>query len=409
MENYIIAKASHVGQIREVNEDSLGVFSTVNGQVLVVCDGMGGQAAGDLASQMSVSIVESILSDNSFPNPDDAIRSAVLAANQGVLRRAAQDASLEGMGSTCVMLIVKDGKVYAGWVGDSRIYYVANHTIRQISHDQSHVQQLIDSGQITHEEAKLHPQRNEITNCIGLDTMTAPATLPVPITPEPGSIFLLCSDGLTGMVDDARIERVLSTDNLTLQQKADRLVEMANEAGGLDNITVELLQFGTSAIVGATSGTLFDAPAASAPKKKSHLWVWIAALLVVLVAAAGAYWYFNLRPQPVQPASSKPKTEVKKKPTSKDTPKHVEKDEHNDAPKQTNTVVKTVVVNTPAPKVNQKKDVKTEVKGTNPSGSKIPVQQPKNEHKNPEPELPETLNPNIVKPKNNEKGFSLST
>lgn len=401
MENFIIAKATHVGQVRQVNEDSLGVFSTQNGQVLIVCDGMGGQAAGDVASQMSVSIAESILSDNQFPNPDAAIRSAILAANQGVLRRAAQDESIEGMGSTCVMLIVKDGKVYAGWVGDSRIYYVANHTIRQISHDQSYVQQLVDGGQISREEAANHPQRNEITNCIGLDTMTPPATLPVPIAPDPGSIFLLCSDGLTSMVDDARIERVLSSDNLTLQQKADRLIEMANEAGGLDNITVELLQFGTSATVGATSGTLFDAPTAAGTHKKSSLWAWIIALIIVVGMAAGAYWYFFLRPQSVTPAPSKPKTEVNKKDTKKESPKRteVEKEEKH----HSTTVVKTVTVVNQEPKVkvnpNAKGNVVQGIKNQ-PKQKPVPVPgittkpEPQPE---PQPELKETIDKTLTK------------
>lgn len=397
MENFIIAKATHVGQVRQVNEDSLGVFSTQNGQVLIVCDGMGGQAAGDVASQMSVSIAESILSDNQFPNPDTAIRSAILAANQGVLRRAAQDESIEGMGSTCVMLIVKDGKVYAGWVGDSRIYYVANHTIRQISHDQSYVQQLVDGGQISREEAANHPQRNEITNCIGLDTMTPPATLPVPIAPDPGSIFLLCSDGLTSMVDDARIERVLSSDNLTLQQKADRLIEMANEAGGLDNITVELLQFGTSATVGATSGTLFDAPTAAGTHKKSSLWAWIIALIIVVGMAAGAYWYFFLRPQSVTPAPSKPKTEVKKKETKKESPKRteVEKEEKH----HTTTVVKTVTVENPSPRVRNnptpKGGVVKQLQDPKPQPKIVPP--PPTKEPDPKPDLKETLDNTIKK------------
>jgi len=168
MDNYLIAKATDVGVTRQVNEDSMTVFDSPNGQVLAVCDGMGGQAAGDVASQLAVNIIENILTDNTFETPEEAIRRSVLAANQGVLNRTAQNPELEGMGSTCVMLIIKDGKVHCGWVGDSRIYYIANHTIRQISHDQSYVQQLLDSGQISRDEAANHPQKNEITNCIGL-------------------------------------------------------------------------------------------------------------------------------------------------------------------------------------------------------------------------------------------------
>lgn len=394
MENYIIAKATHEGQTRHVNEDSLGVFSTPNGQVLVICDGMGGQAAGDVASKLAVSIIESILIDNRFSDPDEAIRGAIIAANQGVLHRAAQDPSLEGMGSTCVMLIVQEGKVHAGWVGDSRIYYVANHTIRQISHDQSYVQQLVDSGQMTQAEAAHHPQSNEITNCIGLNTMTPPVTLPVPITPAPGSIFLLCSDGLTGMVDDSRIERVLSTDNLTLQQKADRLIEMANEAGGLDNITIELLQFGTSATVGATSGTLFDVPVETKTSKKSHLWMWVATIFVVIVAAIGAYWYFFLHTEPVSTPSKKVKTEVNKKDTNN------KKSSSEGVPKveEQKVTVKTVTVEKKSTPV-QKKTTKGALTGK-PGHTPTPSNPIKKELEQPNPTPTfDTQDPNLRKPK----------
>ena len=296
MENYLIARATDVGVARKVNEDCLTVFDSPNGRVMAVCDGMGGQAAGDVASQLSVNIIENILTDNTFATPEEAIRSSILAANQGVLNRTAQSPELDGMGSTCVMLIIKDGRVHCGWVGDSRIYYISNHTIRQISHDQSYVQQLLDSGQITPAEAINHPQKNEITNCIGLQGMTPPDTVAVPIVPEPGSIFLLCSDGLSSMVDDRQIERVLSNSKLTLQEKADRLIAMANEAGGLDNITVELVQFGEPGVSGATSGTLFETPEGAKKGRMKSRNIIYSAIGVILLASAcgiGSYTYIK--------------------------------------------------------------------------------------------------------------------
>ena len=307
MDNFLIAKATDVGATRQVNEDSMTVFDSPNGQVLAVCDGMGGQAAGDVASQLAVNIIENILTDNTFETPEEAIRRSVLAANQGVLNRTAQNPELEGMGSTCVMLIIKDGRVHCGWVGDSRIYYIANHTIRQISHDQSYVQQLLDSGQITKEEAFNHPQKNEITNCIGLQGMTAPDTVAVPIVPEPGSVFLLCSDGLSGMVDERQIERVVSNTKMSLQQKADRLVAMANEAGGLDNITVEMVQFGTSEVAGATSGTLFETPSGiDNTKKKSHKLIYsIICILVIAALCLGGGYYYMTQKQKEEAAKAK--------------------------------------------------------------------------------------------------------
>lgn len=357
MDNFLIAKATDVGVARQVNEDSMSVFDSPNGQVLVVCDGMGGQAAGDVASQLAVNIIENILTDNTFETPEDAIRRSVLAANQGVLNRTAQNPELEGMGATCVMLIIKNGRVHCGWVGDSRIYYISNHTIRQISHDQSYVQQLLDSGQITREEAVNHPQKNEITNCIGLQGMTAPDTVAVPIVPEPGSIFLLCTDGLSGMVEERQIEHVISNTKMSLQEKADRLVAMANEAGGLDNITVELLQFGTSENAGATSGTLFETPdGINNTKKRSRklLYSVICIIAVAVLALAGGYYYIT---QKGKGEVEKVKTE-KKGQTSKPTGNGGKTGSQSTTPIAPTEPVKTSPTNktiTPPSKPNTKK------------------------------------------------------
>lgn len=288
MENYIIANKTDVGCTRQVNEDSMITFDSPNGRVVAVCDGMGGQAAGDVASQLACNIIRDILENNTFANPLEAITRSMIAANQGILYRTAQQPELEGMGATCVMLIIKDNVVYYGWVGDSRIYYISNHTIRQISRDQSYVQSLVDSGQITAEEAAHHPQKNEITNALGLQGMTPPVLCQMPITPEPGGVFLLCSDGLTGMVDDAQIERTVSKPELSLQEKAEHLVALANQNGGLDNISVQLVEFPRSGKGGA-----FVTPQRKGGKR-SNLWMLItAAVLVVALAIGGYFVFFN--------------------------------------------------------------------------------------------------------------------
>lgn len=339
MDNFLIAKATDVGIARQLNEDSMTVFDSPNGQVLAVCDGMGGQAAGDVASQLTVNIIENILTDNTFETPEDAIKRSIIAANQGVLNRAAQNPEQEGMGSTCVMLIIKNGRVHCGWVGDSRIYYIANHTIRQISHDQSFVQELIDSGQISVEEAANHPQKNEITNCIGLQGMTTPQTIADPITPEPGSIFLLCSDGLSSFVDERHIERIVSNSGMTLQQKAEKLIAAANEAGGLDNITVELVQFGTSEVAGATSGTLFETPeGVNNAKKKSRrfLYSMIGIIVLALLCLIGVYVYSHQQ-EKKQEAKKEIKTGTTTKPSGASTRQKPAKNNnatHNEAPEQ---------------------------------------------------------------------------
>lgn len=331
MENYIIANCTDTGRTRRVNEDSMVTFDSPNGRVVAVCDGMGGQNAGDVASQLAVAVIQDILSDNTFATPEEAITSSVIAANQAILRKASMNEDMQGMGATCVMLIVKDGKVYYGSVGDSRIYYIANGMIRQITKDQSYVQTLVDAGQITQEAAEHHQDKNQITNALGVEGMTPPVIGQMPITPEPNSTFLLCSDGLSGMINNNTILNTVSRHDLTLNERAQMLVEQANEAGGLDNITVQLVEFPAEDMAMSPMGSHSVSSAIAQPKKKSHavLYSLIAALLVIAVAG-GAYWYFHEeeKPQPKATVTTKVKQKAKaKKEEPKSEPEVVVKQE----------------------------------------------------------------------------------
>lgn len=316
MENYIIANCTDTGRTRRVNEDSMATFDSPNGRVVAVCDGMGGQNAGDVASQLAVAVIQDILSDNTFATPEEAITSSVIAANQAILRKASMNEDMQGMGATCVMLIVKDGKVYYGSIGDSRIYYIANGMIRQITKDQSYVQTLVDAGQITLAEAEHHQDKNQITNALGVEGMTPPVIGQMPIIPEPNSTFLLCSDGLSGMINNNTILNTVSRHELSLNERARMLVEQANEAGGLDNITVQLVEFPAEDMAMSPMGSPSVSSAIAQPKKKSHavLYSLIAALLVIAVAG-GAYWYFHEeeKPQPKATVTTKVKQKAKAK------------------------------------------------------------------------------------------------
>lgn len=317
MENYIIANCTDTGRTRRVNEDSMVTFDSPNGRVVAVCDGMGGQNAGDVASQLAVAVIQDILSDNTFATPEEAITSSVIAANQAILRKASMNENMQGMGATCVMLIVKDGKVYYGSVGDSRIYYIANGMIRQITKDQSYVQTLVDAGQITQEAAEHHQDKNQITNALGVEGMTPPVIGQMPITPEPNSTFLLCSDGLSGMISNNTILNTVSRHELSLNERAQMLVEQANEAGGLDNITVQLVEFPAEDMAMSPMGSPAVSGAVAQSKKKSHavLYSLIAALLVIAVAG-GAYWYFHEDEKP-QAKATTVTTKVKQKAKAK--------------------------------------------------------------------------------------------
>ena len=268
-----------VGRKRAANEDSMGNAVTQNGLVSIVCDGMGGHVGGATASKIAVKTILDNLATTYYDDPRIAIGESIDMANRAILNEAEAHPELSGMGSTCVLLIVRDGKVYIGHVGDSRIYLIRSKKIVQLTKDHSYVQMLVDRGEITQEQAERHPRKNEITNALGIPNMTPATVADDAIIPEAGDCFLLCSDGLSGMVSNDVINKVISKQSeLTAQERVDRLVMLANENGGVDNITAQMVEFPV-------------APNVIEQEKKIPVWlkVLIPALLVI-VLGLGAYW-----------------------------------------------------------------------------------------------------------------------
>ena len=278
-----------VGRKRKANEDNGGHFITINGLVSVVCDGMGGHVGGAVASQVAIETIREFLECQYYDDPREAIGLAIQAANEAIIKRAQMQPDLAGMGSTCVLLLVRDGKVYIGHVGDSRIYLIREKNIIQLTKDHSFVQSLVDMGHITKEEAEHHPRKNEITNALGIPQMTPATVRPDPIEPQAGDCFLLCSDGLSGMVNDKAIERIVSKQReYTSQQRADILVQTANANGGVDNITVELVEFAVSPAATVVAKT---------PLSPKIMYV---VLTVLVLLCAGVCAFFLLKNPPVE-------------------------------------------------------------------------------------------------------------
>lgn len=235
---------THVGCKRKVNEDSFDHFECKNGLVSVVCDGMGGHVGGAKASSLAVETIKELLNNKYFNDPKEAIIEACNEANLVILQYASQHTELSGMGSTCVILIVRDGQVFIGSIGDSRAYLIRSKKIKQLTTDQSYVQLLVDEGVITKEQAEHHPRKNEITNALGLTSMQPATVLSDPINPEAGDCFLLCSDGLSGMVSDKEILKVVGNQTgMTQRERVQELIKRACTNGGLDNITSLIVEF----------------------------------------------------------------------------------------------------------------------------------------------------------------------
>ena len=230
-----------VGQKRRENQDYVFASEQPIGNLpnlFVVADGMGGHNAGDFASRCAVSVmVESVKKDMSF-NPIKIIRHAIETANEQVGIQAELDPGKSGMGTTLVAVTVVGYYAYIANVGDSRLY-VLDGELKQITIDHSLVEEMVRMGGLDRAEARNHPKKNIITRAIGaLDTVRVDF---FEVELKKGDMVLLCSDGLTNMLEDKEIEEILK-DKGSMKDKADRLISAANENGGKDNIAVVLIE-----------------------------------------------------------------------------------------------------------------------------------------------------------------------
>jgi protein phosphatase len=233
--------ATHTGRVRQGNEDSY----LIGDAVFAVADGMGGHQAGEIASDAALEPLRA-LDIPSLTDPaevGEALATAVRQANTLVVERAQGDPALEGMGTTLTTIAVREGRLHLAHVGDSRAYLLrANERISQLTTDHTLVERLIQDGKLSRDEAATHPQRNVITRAIGHEPSVEVEVLP-PIMLQEGDQILLCSDGLSGVVDDDRISRIL-VETANGEAAVNGLLAQANAAGGPDNITAVLLRVG---------------------------------------------------------------------------------------------------------------------------------------------------------------------
>lgn len=285
-----IAELTDKGCKRSENEDWMAHFESPNGLVAVVCDGMGGHVGGKTASHTAVEAIQKFMMQERGCTPFELIVEALNVANAAILNKAAVQPELTGMGSTCVMLIVRDGKVYIGSVGDSRVYLIRNRKIKQLTKDQSYVQMLVDSGSLTPEQAEHHPRKNEITNALGLKGMQPATVLPEAINPEAGDCYLLCSDGLSGMVPDDEICKVVSRQvDKTQTERVEELILRAKRNGGVDNITCQIVEFSVSPNTKDNRSWW-----------KKNMWAICGTLAAVVFFIAASIWYFHDREEVVE-------------------------------------------------------------------------------------------------------------
>lgn len=244
-----VAGQTDVGRVREANEDAFFVGESI----VAVADGMGGHLAGEVASATALEPVREldgrVFEDG--PSAIDALRDAVVEANATVSQMAHDEPTYRGMGTTLTVALLEGRRLHLAHVGDSRAYLLRGDRFSQLTDDHTLVQHLVDEGQITREEAASHPQRSIITRAIGVSEDIDVDALSVEL--DPGDQLLLCSDGLTGVLEDDQIAAMLAERD-DLDATLDRLIAAANDGGGPDNITAVLLRYGDGQRAAGASG-----------------------------------------------------------------------------------------------------------------------------------------------------------
>lgn len=230
-----------IGQKRTVNQDYVFCTEEPVGNLpnlFAVADGMGGHNAGDRASRICIEAVCESVRNSDRITPVSILADAVSFAHERVKNEARQRPELEGMGTTLVMATIIDNMLYVANVGDSRLYLLRD-SLEQITEDHSLVEEMVKSGELSKENVKSHPNKNVITRALGIGESVQADTFEVMLLPD--DMVLMCSDGLTNMVDDIEIEYIIKSDRQDVRKAGTKLLNRANDAGGKDNITVLLV------------------------------------------------------------------------------------------------------------------------------------------------------------------------
>jgi PPM family protein phosphatase len=317
------AALSHAGRKRRHNEDSY----VLQPPLFAVADGMGGAKAGEVASSLAAAALQEsdgnghageagMSSDRhrkrrlSGAGGEARVAALIEEANRRVFRRSTEDRDASGMGTTMTVALVEGGRVAIGHVGDSRAYLIRDGALEQLTDDHSLVAELVRSGKLSPEEAEMHPQRSVITRAVGTEPDVDVDTFS--IQGVAGDLFLLCSDGLTDMVDEATILDIVEQNRRDLKEAARALVNAANRGGGEDNITVVFFELAEeepdertedTAVVSEPSGDVADtldeadAQPAVAVEQPHRRWsrglIILAALAVLLIAAGAVLWLLS--------------------------------------------------------------------------------------------------------------------
>ncbi len=284
IKRYEFAAASDIGNVREINQDVYAQHSGLNGDLFLVCDGMGGTELGKEAARLAADTIIETVSGRWTENVFELMKNSIKKANQAVYLYSKKMGKTAG--TTVVIVLIRNSVLYYAHVGDSRLYYLGGGRFFPLTKDHSLVQSLLDEGLITKQEAAFHPKRNIISRSLGIEAEVEPEICKEALTPSAGDCLLMCSDGLTGEINDESIREILS-ENISVKEKVIRLTEAAKKYGGNDNITVLLIHFFEQ----IPRKTIDEVPLQKTEYKK-HTQIKLLLFSIVLIVMTVAFFYF---------------------------------------------------------------------------------------------------------------------
>jgi PPM family protein phosphatase len=316
---YSSYSTTHVGKKRTNNEDAYGELTVAKGKLFIVCDGMGGHAAGERASAIAVQTIIDFFKSDELIDVSNSLTEAIRHANKTIWEEALNDSSLKGMGTTCVVVFIhNNGEIFIGHVGDSRCYLLSTtNELTSLTKDHSYVQFLIDTGDIKEEDAFDHPSKNRILKALGIDANVSPSVNEQPFKFSSGNTLLLCTDGLNDMLRDNEIRHILQGQD-TLANQANELINAALDKGGKDNVTLTIIRIEESPF-GETNSSFSKENDHKQKKRNKSFYV----LLIVCLVVIGGLFYlfspFNVSDSKLSPSQSESKdTMTKQVPTNED-------------------------------------------------------------------------------------------
>ncbi len=273
-DDFQFGNLSEVGRVRSENQDYFGRYDEQFGKLIIVCDGMGGYSGGEIASRLAVETIYSHFAKlGSHYDVRYEIEQAILLAHKSILDYAQENPEKQGMGTTVILMLIRENSYWFACVGDSRLYLRRNSKTRQLSKDHSFVQGMVDSGILTTEQAADHPKRNIITKALGAKDATPDVS--GPFTIYRNDVFMMCTDGLYGYFSLNELNEIMAEEP---QPACNKLVALANHRGGEDNITVQIIR-----------SNIGDKPPETELELHKMPWSYVILACVLIIALAVAY------------------------------------------------------------------------------------------------------------------------